>query len=192
MSGKSKKQVKPSSRVGRRPVPIPQGVDVKLGKGQVSVKGSRGTLVQRLPDEVRVRVEDGAIVVRPLGEEHRQRALHGLTRSLVANAITGVTEGFEKSVEVRGIGYRVQQSGKGIVLSVGYSHAVELQPLEGVTLTVEGNNLIHVRGMDKQLVGEMAARIRRVRPPSPYKDKGLRYRGETPRIKPGKRVAGTA
>jgi len=190
MSGKTMELKKPLSRVGRRPVIIPKGVEVQLKSRKLTAKGPKGSLVQPIHPEVKVAVGDDAIIISPLSDDHKHRALHGLTRSLIANTITGVSEGFQKTVELRGVGYRVQQSGKGIILNVGFSHPVELQPLEGVTLTVERNNLVHVQGLDKQLVGEMAARIRRVRPPNPYKDKGLRYRGETPRIKPGKRAAG--
>ena len=190
MSGKTVQLKKPLSRVGRRPVIIPKGVEVQLKSRQLTAKGPKGSLILPIHPEVKVKMADDAIVISPLSDDHKHRALHGLTRSLIANTITGVSEGFQKTVELRGVGYRVQQSGKGIVLNVGFSHPVELQPLEGVTLTVEGNNLVHVQGLDKQLVGEMAARIRRVRPPNPYKDKGIRYRGETPKIKPGKRAAG--
>jgi len=192
MSGKTVKLKKPLSRVGRRPVIIPSGVEVKIKSGDLTAKGPKGTLVQSLHPEVKVRMSDDTITVSPLSDDHEHRALHGLTRSLIANTIIGVSEGFQKTIELRGVGYRVQQSGRGITLNVGFSHPVTVQPLEGVTLTVEGNNQIHVQGMDKQLVGEMAARIRRVRPPNPYKDKGLRYRGENPRLKPGKRAAGAA
>ena len=132
---------------------------------------------------------DDIVMVSPRGEDHTHRALHGLTRSLIANAVIGVSQGYQKALDLRGVGYRVQQVGKGIVLNVGYSHPVEIKPIEGVTLVVEGNNRVHVQGVDKQLVGEMAARIRRVRPPNPYKDKGIRYSDETPRLKPGKTAA---
>ena len=117
------------------------------------------------------------------------RSLHGLTRSLVANAVTGVSEGYRKTLELMGVGYRAQQSGDGIILNVGYSHPVEIAPLEGVTIVVEGNNRVHVSGMDKQKVGEVAARIRKVRPPNAYKEKGIKYAGEVLRLKPGKSAA---
>lgn len=186
MSGKVKERERPPSRVGRRPIPVPRGVEVQVKRGQIFVKGSQGSLTQSVHPEVRVKVEDGTIVVSPRGHDHKQRALHGLMRSLIANAVVGVSQGYRKTLELRGVGYRVQQAGKGIVLNVGYSHSVEVQPLEGVTLVVEGNNRVHVQGVDKQRVGEMAARIRRIRPPNPYKDKGIRYIDETPKFKPGK------
>jgi len=189
MSGKAKTMEKPPSRVGRRPIPVPQGVEVQLKRRQLLIKGPEGSLTHPVHPEMRVKVEDGTVVVSPRGDDHRHRALHGLTRSLIANAVVGVSQGYRKTLELRGVGYRVQQAGKGIVLNVGYSHPVEVQPLEGVTLVVEGNNRVHVQGADKQLVGEMAARIRRVRPPNPYKDKGIRYSDETPRLKPGKAAA---
>ena len=189
MSGKGIQ--KPLSRVGRRPVVVPQGVEAQITRRQIIVKGPKGTLTQGLHPDVNVKVEDDTIVVSPRGDDHAQRAFHGLMRSLIANAVIGVSQGYEKTLELRGVGYRAQQSGKGIVLNVGYSHPVEVQPLEGVTLEVEGNNRIHVRGVDKQLVGEVAARIRRVRPPNAYKDKGIRYSNETLRFKPGKTAART-
>lgn len=192
MSGNTIELKKPLSRVGRRPVLIPKGVQVQLKDGKLTVKGPKGTLALDLHPDVRVEIADNTVFVKPVGDDHAHRALHGLTRSLINNAIIGVTQGFQKTIEVRGVGYRVQQSGKGIVLNVGYSHPVEVQPMEGVTLTVEGTNFIQVQGIDKQVVGEMAARIRRVRPPNPYNDKGLRYRDEAVRIKPGKRAAGAS
>ena len=191
MSGKAKTMQKPPSRVGRRPIPVPQGVEVQLKRGQLLIKGPEGSLTQPVHPDIRVKVGDGTIVVSTGGDDHRHRALHGLTRSLIANAVAGVSQGYRKTLELRGVGYRVQQAGKGIVLNVGYSHPVEVQPLEGVTLVVEGNNRVHVQGADKQLVGEMAARIRRVRPPNPYKDKGIRYSDETLRFKPGKAAVRT-
>ena len=190
MSGNSVELKKPLSRVGRRPVLIPKGVEVQLKGGRLTVKGPKGTLVQMLHPDVHVEMADNTVFVKPISDDHAHRALHGLTRSLINNAIIGVTQGFQKTIEVRGVGYRVQQSGKGIVLNVGYSHPVEVQPMEGVTLTIEGTSFVQVQGIDKQIVGEMAARIRRVRPPNPYKDKGIRYRDEIVRSKPGKRAAG--
>ena len=124
-----------------------------------------------------------------MSERKFHRSLHGLTRSLIANAITGVTEGYNKTMELMGVGYRVQQTGDGITLSVGYSHTVEIPPIEGVTLEVEGNNRVHVRGIDKQKVGALAAQIRKVRKPNAYKEKGIRYAGEVLRYKPGKSAA---
>ena len=174
------------SRVGRRPIPIPAGVKVLLEEGQVTVEGPMGTLVQPLHPEVPVSLEDGTVVVGRQSARKFHHSLHGLVRSLIANAITGVSEGYQRTLELVGVGYRAQQAGDGVVLSVGLSHSVELRPLPGVTLTVEGNNRIQVRGLDKQKVGEVAARIRRVRPPDPYKGKGIRFAGEVLRLKPGK------
>ena len=193
MSGKSAVADKPRertlSRIGRKAIPIPSGVDVQIQPGEVTVKGTRGTLTQRYHPDVRVKIEDGAVVVERLSERKFHHALHGLTRSLIANAITGVTEGYSKTLELMGVGYRVQQAGNGIILTVGYSHPVEIHPLEGVTLEVEGNNRIHIRGIDKQKVGSLAAQVRKVRPPNPYKEKGIRYEDEVLHLKPGKAAA---
>ena len=193
MFGKSAVTDKPRertlSRIGRKAIPIPSGVDVQIQPGEVTVKGTRGTLTQRYHPDVRVKIEDGTVVVERLSERKFHHALHGLTRSLIANAITGVTEGYSKTLELMGVGYRVQQAGNGIILTVGYSHPVEIHPLEGVTLEVEGNNRIHIRGIDKQKVGSLAAQVRKVRPPNPYKEKGIRYEGEVLRLKPGKAAA---
>ena len=191
MSGNSSVDTKERtlSRVGRKSIPIPSGVQVTLDYGQVTVTGSNGTLVQHIHPDVRVKLENGSVVVERYLAAKFHRALHGLTRSLIANAIIGANTGYEKTLELMGVGYRVQQSGPGIVLNVGYSHTVEIQPMEGVTLTVEGNNRVHVRGVDKQKVGELAAKIRKVRPPNAYKEKGIKYAGEVIRLKPGKSAA---
>jgi large subunit ribosomal protein L6 len=148
-----------------------------------------GALTQTYHPEVSVKVEDGEVMVERLSPRKFHHSLHGLTRSLIANAITGVTEGYSKTLELMGVGYRVQQTGDGITLSVGYSHPVEIQPIDGVTLTVEGNNRVHVRGLDKQKVGSQAAQIRKIRPPNAYKEKGIRYAGEALHFKPGKAAA---
>lgn len=177
------------SRIGRKPIPVPDGVDVEIQYGGVTVKGPRGTLTQNYHPEVNVKLEAGEVIVERLSERKFHHSLHGLTRSLIANAIVGVTDGYTKTLELMGVGYRVQQSGEGIVLNVGYSHPVEIQPREGVTLEVEGNNRVHVRGIDKQKVGELAAQIRKVRPPNAYKEKGIRYQGEVLHFKPGKAAA---
>ena len=183
------KKEKPLSRIGRKPIPIPTGVQVSLDYGQVTVKGPNGTLTQPIHTDVIVKLQDGQVVVERFSSRKFHRAIHGLTRSLIANAITGATQGYEKTLELMGVGYRVQQSGDGIVLNVGYSHSVQIKPLEGVTLTVEGNNRVHVRGTDKQKVGEVAAIIRKVRRPNAYKEKGIRYAGEVLHLKPGKAAA---
>ena len=177
------------SRIGRKPIPIPSDVEVEVQYNGVTVKGPRGSLTQNYHPEVSVRVEDGEIIVERLSERKFHHSLHGLTRSLIANAITGVTDGYTKTLELMGVGYRVQQTGPGITLNVGYSHQVQIQPLDGVTLEVEGNNRVHVRGIDKQRVGEVAARIRKARPPNAYKEKGIRYSNEVLHFKPGKAAA---
>ena len=177
------------SRIGRKPIPIPEGVAVEVNYGGVTVTGPRGVLTQTYHPEVKVRVEDGMVLVERLSERKFHHSLHGLTRSLIANAIVGVTEGYTKTLELMGVGYRAQQSGEGIILNVGYSHPVEIRPQAGVTMEVEGNNRVHVRGNDKQKVGELAAQVRKVRPPNAYKEKGIRYQGEVLHFKPGKAAA---
>ena len=177
------------SRIGRKPIPIPQGVEVEIKYGEVTVTGPRGTLTQRYHPEVRVTIAEATVLVERLSQRKFHHALHGLTRSLIANAVHGVTEGYTKTLELMGVGYRVQQAGDGIVLAVGYSHPVEIHPPEGVTMEVEGNNRVHVRGIDKQMVGNLAAKVRKVRPPNAYKEKGIRYQGEVLHFKPGKAAA---
>jgi large subunit ribosomal protein L6 len=162
---------------------------VNIEYGQVTVKGPQGTLTQAVHPDVIISLEDGHVLVERYSARKFHRALHGLTRSLLANAMVGVTQGYEKTLELMGVGYRVQQSGDDIVLNVGFSHTVEVKAREGVTLTVEGNNRVHVRGGDKQKVGELAAVIRKVRPPNAYKEKGIKYAGEILRLKPGKSAA---
>ena len=190
MSGKSGNEPERTlSRIGRKAIPIPKGVEVTVDYAMVTVKGPKGTLSQPIHPEVIVKVEDGQATVERYSSRKFHRSLHGLTRSLIANAIVGATEGYEKGLDIMGSGYRVRQEGDGIVLSVGFSHTVEITPLEGVTLAVEGNNRVYVRGTDKQKVGELASRIRRVRPPNAYKEKGIKYVGEVLRLKPGKAAA---
>ena len=177
------------SRIGRKSIPIPAGVDVQVGYGEITVKGPQGTMIQTYHPDVKVTVEDGAIIVERMSERKFHHALHGLTRSLIANAVQGVSEGYTRTLELMGVGYRVQQAGDGIVLFVGYSHQVEMHPPDGVTMEVEGNNRVHVRGIDKQKVGNLAAKVRKVRPPNAYKEKGIRYQGEILHFKPGKAAA---
>ena len=177
------------SRIGRRPISIPQGVEVEIGHGGVTVTGPMGTLTQSYHPEVRVTIEDGTVIVERLSERKFHHALHGLTRSLIANAVQGVTEGYTKTLELMGVGYRALQEGPGIVLSVGFSHTVAIYPPEGVTMEVEGNNRVHIRGIDKQKVGALAAKVRKVRPPNAYKEKGIKYQGEELHFKPGKAAA---
>ena len=174
------------SRVGNQPVSIPSEVDVTLNGSKVTVKGPKGSLTQSFNPDMSISTAEGVVTVQRPSDERNHRALHGLTRSLISNMVIGVLEGFSKSLELVGVGYRVQQSGKGISLSVMLSHTVEIQPRDGIALEVEGQNLIHVRGIDKQLVGQTAAEIRKVRPPEYYKGKGIRYVGEQVRLKPGK------
>ena len=180
---------RPLSRIGRQPIPIPPGVTVEVIYGGITVTGPQGTLTQKYHPEVSVKVEEDHIVVERLTERKFHHSLHGLTRSLIANAVTGVTDGYSKTLELMGVGYRVQQNGEGITLSVGYSHTVDVFPEEGLTMQVEGNNRVHVSGVDKQKVGQLAAKVRRVRPPNAYKEKGIRYQGEVLRLKPGKAAA---
>ena len=177
------------SRIGRKPIPLPSGVEVVVGYGEVTVKGPMGTVTQTYHPEVEVKVADGAVLVDRWSQRKFHHALHGLTRSLIANAITGVTQGYTKTLELMGVGYRVQQAGDGVILNVGYSHPVEIHPPEGVTMEVEGNNRVHVRGTDKQKVGNLAAQVRKVRRPNAYKEKGIRYQGEVLHLKPGKAAA---
>ena len=184
-----RQQERTLSRIGRKPIPLPSGVAVEVGYGEVTVKGPMGTVTQSYHPEVEVKVEDGAVLVERWSTRKFHHALHGLTRSLIANAVTGVSQGYTKTLELMGVGYRVQQDGDGIILYVGYSHPVEVHPPEGVTMEVEGNNRVHVRGIDKQKVGNLAAQVRKVRRPNAYKEKGIRYQGEVLRLKPGKASA---
>jgi len=174
------------SRIGLVPIEIPSGVDIDISGQDVSVKGPRGELDLRVRRPIVISRENGSIVVTRPNDDRRNRSLHGLTRSLINNMVIGVTDGYSKRLEIRGVGYRAALDGTTLVLNVGYSHPVRMEPEEGIEFTVEGNNQIIVSGVDKQLVGEMAARIRRVRPPEPYKGKGIRYAGEYVRQKAGK------
>lgn len=178
------------SRVGKLPVAIPQGVEVKVDGSRVTVKGPKGELSDGFDPDIRIEVADGEIRVERATDAARHRALHGLTRSLLANMVEGVTDGFERSLEIHGVGYRGEKRGKKLVLTVGFSHPVEIDPPPGIELELESPTLIRVRGIDKQLVGQTAADIRQVRPPEPYKGKGIRYRGEHVRRKAGKATAG--
>lgn len=175
------------SRIGKMPITIPSGVTVTVEAGNVvRVKGKKGELTEKIPAEIKVSVEDGVLNVTRSSDEQTHRAKHGLSRALIANMVTGVTEGFTKTLEVNGVGYRVQKSGNKIVLNVGYSHPVEVQEQKGITLDVEGANIIKVSGVSKQVVGQFAADIRNIRPPEPYKGKGIRYQGEQILRKVGK------
>ncbi|HAL48626.1 MAG: 50S ribosomal protein L6 [SAR202 cluster bacterium] len=174
------------SRVGSQPIELPSGVDVTVRGQDVTVKGPRGTLNQSFHDEMSIARSNGQVLVERPSDSAQHKALHGLTRSLLNNMVVGVSEGFERILDLVGVGYRVQQTGQAITLTVMLSHAVEVQPLPGITLEVEGNARIHVRGMDKQAVGQQAAEIRKVRPPNVYTGKGIRYANEIVHIKPGK------
>ena len=176
------------SRIGKLPIPVPTGVDVFIEPEMVRVKGPKGELVQRVSRDMQVEKDDGTIVVKRPTDRGEHRALHGLTRSLIANMVEGVTEGFEKRLEIQGVGYRARLQGKALELSVGYSHPVSVAAPDGIEFEVPVPTQIVVRGIDKQLVGEIAARIRRSRPPEPYKGKGIRYAGEHVRRKVGKRA----
>lgn len=175
------------SRIGHMPVVVPEGVTVKIKGSYVHIKGPKGELEHTFPPSMKIRLKDGEITVERPNDEPTQRALHGTTRSIINNMVVGVDQGFEKVLEVQGVGYRAEVVGKNLVLNVGYSHPVEIEPPEGITFEVDNRNrLITVRGYDKQVVGEVAANIRKVRPPEPYKGKGIRYQGEFVRRKAGK------
>ena len=174
------------SRIGNQPIQIPDGVNVIISGSEVTVKGPKGELSGAFSKDINISESDGNVLVTRPSDEAEHKAFHGLTRSLLANMVDGVNKGFEKDLELVGVGYRVQQTGKGITLNVMLSHTVVIQPPEGVTLEVTDNNKIKVSGIDKQKVGQLASEIRRVRPPNVYTGKGIRYSGEVVRIKPGK------
>ncbi|MGI9033645.1 MAG: 50S ribosomal protein L6 [Acidimicrobiales bacterium] len=175
------------SRIGRSPIPVPDGVDVTVAAGRVTVRGPQGTLEQILPPDMSVRAEEGVLLVERPDDERRHRALHGLTRSLVNNMVVGVTTGYQRDLEIVGVGYRaVAQGSNRLELALGFSHPVVVEAPEGVTFEVPAPTRISVRGIDKQAVGQVAANIRRIRKPEPYKGKGVRYAGEVVRRKAGK------
>ncbi|HEY9597625.1 MAG TPA: 50S ribosomal protein L6 [Allocoleopsis sp.] len=174
------------SRIGKRPIPIPQKVTVTIDGQHVAVKGPKGELSRTLPAEVEVVQQDGSILVNRRSESRPARQRHGLCRTLVANMVEGVSNGFQKKLEIQGVGYRAQVQGRNLVLSVGYSHPVQIEPPDGIQISVENNTNVIVAGIDKEAVGNISARIRAVRPPEPYKGKGIRYAGELVRRKAGK------
>jgi large subunit ribosomal protein L6 len=176
------------SRIGRQPIPVPSGVELTIEPDLVRVKGPKGELQERISRDMKIAEEDGQITVTRPSDRRDHRALHGLTRSLVANMVQGVTDGFEKRLEIQGVGYRAALKGKDIELSVGYSHSVTIEAPAGIEFEVPMPTRITVRGSSKQAVGEVAARIRKVRPPEPYKGKGIRYEGEYVQRKVGKRA----
>jgi len=176
------------SRIGRKPIEIPEAVEVEVAPGQVTVKGPKGSLVQVISPDMTFEREDGTLTVARPTDRGEHRALHGLTRSLVANMVEGVTDGFEKRLDIQGVGYRAALSGKTLNLSLGFSHPVSIEAPEGIDFEVPQPTEIIVRGIDKQLVGQVAADIRKRRPPEPYKGKGIRYRDEQVMRKVGKRA----
>jgi large subunit ribosomal protein L6 len=174
------------SRIGKAPVPVPAGVEIEIQPGLVRAKGSKGTLEAKFPAVIAVTREDDQLVFTRSSEQREHRAFHGLARALVANIVQGVSNGFEKHLEIQGVGYRAQLQGQTLVLQVGYSHPVEMDAPEGIEFEVPAPTKITVRGPSKELVGQTAANIRKVRPPEPYKGKGIRYEGEVLRRKVGK------
>jgi large subunit ribosomal protein L6 len=174
------------SRIGRLPIEIPAGVDVKIDGSAVTVKGPKGELQLNVASPIEVKVEEGQLLVTRPDDERASRSLHGLTRTLIANQITGVTEGYSKGLEIVGTGYRVQAKGNSLEFALGFSHSITVDPPAGISFAVEGNTKLTVHGIDKQAVGEVAANIRKLRKPEPYKGKGVRYAGEVVRRKAGK------
>src|SRR5205809_8065248 len=176
------------SRIGRQPIELPAGVSVAISPGRVQVNGPLGELSQTVPTRMNVDQQEGTVVVTRPTERGEDRALHGLTRSLISNMVEGVTKGFEKRLEIQGVGYRAALKGTDLELNVGYSHAVTIKPRTGISFEVPVPTQVVVKGTDKQVVGQTAAEIRKVRPPEPYKGKGIRYEGEFVRRKVGKRA----
>jgi large subunit ribosomal protein L6 len=174
------------SRIGRMPIPVPAGVEVDIKGSEVTVKGPKGTLSHTVVEPIEVAREDGNLRVTRPDDERRNRQLHGLTRTLVANMVTGVTDGYQKTLEIQGVGYRVQARGSALEFSLGFSHPVVVEAPEGIAFQVDTPTRFHVQGIDKQKVGEVASNIRKLRKPDPYKGKGVRYQGEVVRRKVGK------
>jgi len=175
------------SRIGRLPVEVPDGVEIKVKGSYVHVKGPKGELSHTFPSEMKIKFENGQIVVKRPSDQKEHKALHGMTRAIINNMVTGVSQGFEKILEINGVGYRAELEGKTLVLSVGYSHTVPIEPPEGITFDVDARTRqIKIMGYDKQVVGQIASEIRKVRPPEPYKGKGIKYIDERIRRKAGK------
>jgi large subunit ribosomal protein L6 len=174
------------SRIGNKPIPLPKGVTVEIDGTKVRVKGPKGQLEQTMRPEINIQTQDGQIVVTRPSENKLHRSLHGLTRTLVSNMVTGVTDGFTRTLEIAGVGYRVAKDGNSLVFSLGFSHPVRVDPPAGITFNVETPTRLTVSGIDKQVVGEQAAQIRKLKPPEPYKGKGITYQGERIRRKAGK------
>ncbi len=174
------------SRIGRKPISLPPGVEIKIDDNVITVKGPKGVLSQQIPEDISITIEENQILVKRPSDIKKHRALHGLTRALVANMVEGVTNGFEKKLELVGVGYRAQMQGSKLVISIGFSHPVEVEPPEGITFEVPAATRISIKGIDKQLVGNTAAHIRAIREPEPYKGKGIKYENEVIRRKAGK------
>jgi large subunit ribosomal protein L6 len=174
------------SRIGKMPITVPPEVTVNIEGERVTVSGPKGELSRSLLPDMKINLENNALTVSRPSDDRKHRSQHGLTRSLLANMVEGVSKGFEKNLDIVGVGYRAEKSGEKLVIRIGYSHPVEVTPLPGTSLAVEGTNRIKVTGINKEDVGEMAAEIRAIRPPDAYKGKGIRYAGETVRLKPGK------
>ncbi len=174
------------SRIGRLPIAVPKGVTVNIKEGEVAVKGPKGELLRTFNKDMGFALNDSVLLVSRPSDSRSHRSLHGLTRTLLANMVEGVSKGYEKNLEVVGVGYRVEKQGDKVMLRVGFSHLVEVAVMPGVKIDVEGNNKIKITGIDKELVGEAASRIRALRPPDAYKGKGIRYSGEKVRLKAGK------
>jgi large subunit ribosomal protein L6 len=175
------------SRIGRMPITIPPGVTVKIKENEVSIKGPKGELKRIISPDMTLTLEDGKLLVARPSDDKTHRALHGLTRSLLANMVEGVTKGYEKNLELVGVGFRAEKEGDGVTMRVGFTHSVSIKPRSGITLAVDAKNLnIKITGIDKETVGQTAAEIRRIRPPDAYKGKGIRYAGEAVKLKPGK------
>jgi len=180
------------SRIGKRPVPLPKGVTAQLDGTRFTVKGPKGEISRAIHAELAVAIEDGTVVVRRPSDESRHKALHGLTRTLIANMVDGVTKGFTKSLEIQGVGYKAEVKPFGVQLVVGFSHPVPYHAPKGIKISVDNNVMVKVEGVDKELVGQVAAELRNVRPPEPYKGKGIRYAGEQVRRKAGKTAQAAA
>jgi large subunit ribosomal protein L6 len=179
------------SRIGKKPVPIPSGVQVDVKDKTIAIKGPKGQLSRTIHADLSVKVAGSEIIVERPSDEQRHRALHGLTRALIRNMVLGVTKGFGKALEIQGVGYKAEPVAKGVKLAVGYSHPVVYPAPDGIKITVENNVVLKIDGVDKELVGQVAAEIRKIRPPEPYKGKGIRYQGEQVRRKAGKTGAKT-
>jgi large subunit ribosomal protein L6 len=174
------------SRIGKRPVPLPKGVSAQIAGQRITVKGPKGEIARTIHADLTIALEEVGVVVKRPSDENRHKALHGLTRTLVANMVEGVTKGYQKALEIQGVGYKAEPKGQEIQLLVGFSHPVRYKPPQGIKIAIENNTLVKIEGVDKELVGQVAAEIRAVRPPEPYKGKGIRYQGEQVRRKAGK------